>query len=711
MSLVARLYLLVALAVLPAIAIQLYNELTLRQHREAQVHDEALRLAEFTASELNGMLAGARTFLISLTSTAAIRTHDAKACEALLAELAPRLPQFAAMGAADKDGTWYCARGGLPAWHGQAQADDVAPTAAGEAPRLYVGSYVHGGGTRPAFLPVTLPVTDAAGQVTGFVGIGLDLTRLQLQFLRRPMPSGATISVLDRLGTLIVRIPDAELIGQPMREADRWILSAQQPGSLVGAGRDGVERIIGFVPPAATIGQSLAVSVGLSAQTAIAGIAAAQQRGLLLIGAGLLLALVAARLAGRVFILQPVNALLRSAARWRAGDLSARTHLAPQRSELGRLGAAFDDMASSFQAHERDMQATTEALRASEARFRQFAENSHDVLWIYDRSAARYEYLSPAFAEIWGRPPEPVVHGTVDFLATIAPQDRERAAAALPAVLAGEQVVTTYRVERPDGELRWVRDSGFPIRDETGTIIRAGGICRDVTAWKAIEKERERGLAERETMLREINHRVKNNLQVITSLLRLQASRGVSEEVREAFDEACGRVSTITELHASMFRGVQVGTLDFGTYLHELCHRLEASLLGAPAIGRQINVEADAAPVDLDRAVPLGLIVNELVSNAAKHGFHGSASGSVEVRFRRVDGHYRLRLWSEGAAAGADGTTVLQQGLGLQLILGLVRRIHGKLTTGDGPGFAATVEFPVAPPGAKTASGAIIGGA
>ena len=199
-------------------------------------------------------------------------------------------------------------------------------------------------------------------------------------------------------------------------------------------------------------------------------------------------------------------------------------------------------------------------------------------------------------------------------------------------------------------------------------------------------------------MIREINHRVKNNLQVVTSLLRLQASRGRSQDIRDAFEEACGRVSTITELHSSMFDGAQVGTLDFGTYLHELCGRLKSSLADGHPGGVHIRVEAELGPVDLDRAVPLGLIVNELVTNAIKHGFSGDQGGSVEVRFDRLDGHYRLSVRDDGPGLVADGQIILQQGLGVQLITGLVRRIHGSLRTGDGPGFEATVEFPVEPP-------------
>ena len=101
-----------------------------------------------------------------------------------------------------------------------------------------------------------------------------------------------------------------------------------------------------------------------------------------------------------------------------------------------------------------------------------------------------------------------------------------------------------------------------------------------MTDWKLALEERERNLQDRELLLREVNHRVKNNLQVIISLMRLQAGRSDNEEVRAAFEEACGRVSTITELHVDLFAGADIGALDFGAYLHALCRRLETTVAG-----------------------------------------------------------------------------------------------------------------------------------
>ena len=322
-----------------------------------------------------------------------------------------------------------------------------------------------------------------------------------------------------------------------------------------------------------TIGRCSSPS-GCPRRPASAGVEAVTRRGILLIALGVALALIAARFAGRAFILQPIGALVRAAERWRAGDLSARVGLDGHKSEFARLGAACDSMAAGLQAREAEIGRTLAALRESDERFRQFADNSRDVLWIWDRRTARLEYLSPAFSEIWGRPPEEVVAHGADFLATLHPDDRERVAEALPRALAGKRVDLTYRVMRPDGAQRWVRDSRFAIRDQSGAIVRAGGICQDITDWKLAVEERERNLQDRELLLREVNHRVKNNLQVIISLMRLQAGRSGSEEVRAAFDEACGRVSTITELHVDLFDGAEIGALDFGAHLHELCRRL-----------------------------------------------------------------------------------------------------------------------------------------
>jgi PAS domain S-box-containing protein len=126
------------------------------------------------------------------------------------------------------------------------------------------------------------------------------------------------------------------------------------------------------------------------------------------------------------------------------------------------------------------------ALRASEARFRGFAENSADTLWIIDVATLQLEYLSPAYETLWGESREPVMRDLRRWSELIHPEDRQRAGEGLPAVLAGESRIVEYRIARADGGVRWVRDTGFPIRDADGVIRRVAGIAQDVTGERKI---------------------------------------------------------------------------------------------------------------------------------------------------------------------------------------------------------------------------------
>jgi PAS domain S-box-containing protein len=142
---------------------------------------------------------------------------------------------------------------------------------------------------------------------------------------------------------------------------------------------------------------------------------------------------------------------------------------------------------------------TATGLVASEERFRSFAENSADVLWIADPAGNRLEYLSPAYERVWGDRRELVMDDLGRWAALVHPEDRERAFAAMPRLLGGETYTVEYRIVRPDdGSIRHIRDTGFPIRDEEGRLRRIGGIAQDVTA----EHEREEALRASEEQFR-----------------------------------------------------------------------------------------------------------------------------------------------------------------------------------------------------------------
>jgi PAS domain S-box-containing protein len=148
-------------------------------------------------------------------------------------------------------------------------------------------------------------------------------------------------------------------------------------------------------------------------------------------------------------------------------------------------------------------QETTGRVRAasglveSEERFRSFAENSADVLWIANPDGGRLEYLSPAYERVWGDRRELVMGDLARWASLVHPEDRERAYAAMPRLLSGETYTVEYRIVRPDdGAVRHIRDTGFPIRDAGGGLRRLGGIAQDVTEEHAREEALERRIAE-----------------------------------------------------------------------------------------------------------------------------------------------------------------------------------------------------------------------
>ncbi|HVE81770.1 MAG TPA: histidine kinase dimerization/phosphoacceptor domain -containing protein, partial [Myxococcales bacterium] len=233
-----------------------------------------------------------------------------------------------------------------------------------------------------------------------------------------------------------------------------------------------------------------------------------------------------------------------------------------------------------------------------------------------------------------------------------------------------------------------------PLTTSEGSFVLSSIV--DITERRRAAEALERSLLEKETLLKELHHRVKNNLQVISSLLSLQ-SRAVGDAAAAAMlRESQNRVQSISLVHEKLYESNDLGRVDFGEYLQALGQHLQ----GAWASGSQVTIQVDAGglrlPVDL--AVPCGLIVNELVTNAFKHAFPGGQAGSVVVRATvEPDGAACLQVEDDGvgmpperAAHPAAGET-----LGMTLVSTLARQIGAALQIGTGPGTRVRLDFRV----------------
>lgn len=202
-------------------------------------------------------------------------------------------------------------------------------------------------------------------------------------------------------------------------------------------------------------------------------------------------------------------------------------------------------------------------------------------------------------------------------------------------------------------------------------------------------------LAEKETLLKEIHHRVKNNLQVVISLLRLQARILDNERAALALAESQQRIVTMALVHELLYREGDLANINAATYLGELAEQL-ARIYGSEARRIKLTISASQATLSLDHAVPCGLIVNELLSNSFKYAFPNGASGSIKITLATEQAsHCCLTVWDDGIGLPEKIEESLSNSLGMRLVQNLTRQLRGQLQIEGEQGTRVTVRFPL----------------
>ena len=214
----------------------------------------------------------------------------------------------------------------------------------------------------------------------------------------------------------------------------------------------------------------------------------------------------------------------------------------------------------------------------------------------------------------------------------------------------------------------------------------------DVTARVAAKEQLRGSLREKETLLKEIHHRVKNNLQIVSTLLDLQSGHTTDAAAREMFRESRGRVRSMALIHERLYRTDDTARVEFADYARQLT----ADLGRAYKVPGDVDVviEADETALPLDTAIPCGLLLNELVSNALKHAFPGGGPGEVRVSLKASGGRAVMTVADTGVGfpPGIDPRTT--SSFGLQLVNTLAEQLSGTVARGGGPGTTFVVEFP-----------------
>lgn len=265
-----------------------------------------------------------------------------------------------------------------------------------------------------------------------------------------------------------------------------------------------------------------------------------------------------------------------------------------------------------------------------------------------------------------------------DFLARLHPDDRDSAQDTIDRVLtgsAGDGYAGTVRITTADGRLRWLEASGRLCRIESGNAPGSAfiGTIRDVTRAMDAEATRQKAAEDQYQLANELNHRVKNSLQLVSSLLRLQARRINGAEARRQLEDATARIQTIARLHQRLYHEGDFRSISFGSFLSELCADLQAS---APHC--RVAVETCDLRVKTDRAIPLALIVTELVGNALTHAYPGRG-GPIRVALVRRPEGVSVEVSDEGVGLPEGFSPSRAPGFGMTLISSLAGQIGGRL--------------------------------
>ncbi len=332
-------------------------------------------------------------------------------------------------------------------------------------------------------------------------------------------------------------------------------------------------------------------------------------------------------------------------------------------------------------------------LRESEEMFRQLFQNAPISIAFMDKHQ-EIRGINTAFSETFGYEIEDVKGINIDKL--IVPQGHKGKAKEISEVVFDGRTAQDFGKRlRKDGSLVDVLIYGVPVK-VNGKTIAIFGIYVDITDRKKAEEQVKKSLKEKEVLLAEIHHRVKNNLAVITGLLELQTYNTDSKDATEVLKASQMRINSIALIHEKLYQNEDLSQISFDRYLEELTNVILSSVRSTET---DVNINIDAEPIELTigQAIPCGLILNELITNANKHAFLDQDSGNIDISFTQNENLANLTVTDDGIGIPEDADLDNPKSLGLKLIRTLSKQLSGQSSFSDNnPGTKFSLEFKLA---------------
>lgn len=282
-----------------------------------------------------------------------------------------------------------------------------------------------------------------------------------------------------------------------------------------------------------------------------------------------------------------------------------------------------------------------------------------------------------------------------DFSASLAPRVRTGSAKALlaryAAALRGQPQQFEVELLDINGEQAWVENFLNPIVVD-GVVREVSCLAHGITDRKRSQRELESSLAEKEVLLKEVHHRVKNNLQVISSITKLQTERAETDpKVLEVLRHSRDRIRSMALIHDSLYQNKQFSHIDLAEYIDGLARNLMLSYSTSERIALELDLQT--VHLNIDQAMPCGLVLNEIISNALKHAFPGGREGNVGVALKIDEDDVRIRVTDNGVGLPHGFEEERDGHLGMELIRLLVDQLDGKVNREAGNGVSYLITF------------------
>lgn len=303
--------------------------------------------------------------------------------------------------------------------------------------------------------------------------------------------------------------------------------------------------------------------------------------------------------------------------------------------------------------------------------------------------AGRIEWVNDGFIRLINIPKEKIINKRLSEINVYNNIDTEIS----EAIKNQHSRIFESNVTHQNNQSLWISSTLTPIYDENGILKKLVVVDTDITAGKNMQKQIETSLKEKDILLKEIHHRVKNNLQIIISLLNLQTGYIRDEATLKAVKDGQSRVRTMALVHEKFYQSDELSEINFAEYIEKLCHFLYQSY-GDKTSRIEIRIEGDQINLDMDTAMPCGLLINEIVSNAYKYAFPGQSTGTISIILSKSENRITLTIHDNGIGFPGEFDFEKSESLGMQLIQALTNQLDGELKIIRENGTTFQVSFP-----------------